>query len=75
MWIFMYVLLFDVCWVEAGVGNSKGISMCKDFLGNKLAYHVCVSFSSFNLTFKSKPMEDLWLQIKHYVISLIAHFE
>jgi hypothetical protein len=42
----MYVLLFDLCWVEVGVGNSKGISMCKDFLGNKLAYCVCLSHPS-----------------------------
>jgi hypothetical protein len=75
MWISMYASFFYLCWVEVGVGNSKGISMCKDFFGNKLAYCVCVSFSSFNLTFKSKPMEALWLQIKYYVISLIAQFE
>jgi hypothetical protein len=42
MWIFIYVLLFDLCWVEVVVGNSKCISMCKDFLGVKLAYCVCV---------------------------------
>ncbi len=70
----MYVLFFYLCWVEVGVGNSKSISMCKFFFVTNLPM-VSVSFSSFNHTFKSKPMEALRLQIKHYVISLIAHFE
>lgn len=72
---FLCMCCFLICvGLKLEWATPKAFSCVKIFWVTNLPI-VCVSFSSFNLTFKSKPMEALWLQIKHYVNSLIAHFE
>lgn len=72
---FLCMCYFLICvGLKLGWATPKAFQCVKIFSITNLLI-VCVSFSSFSLILKSKPMETLWLQIKRYVISLIAHFK